>query len=135
VQRYSKLANLSTIGDSTAVRAVPIAPQRVHSAQKRLGPDVVAQLVADYEAGIPTTELMVSYRIGKGTVLRLLESAGVPRRHQPLTPEQCTEAIQLYQKGWSLARIGRHFGRENTVIRDVLKRAGIPRRDSHGRVR
>jgi hypothetical protein len=32
-------------------------------------------------------------------------------------------------------RVGRRLDREHSVIRDVLKRAGIPRRDSHGRVR
>jgi hypothetical protein len=69
------------------------------------------------------------------TVLGLLETNGVPRRNQPLRPEQVAKAIALYKRGRSLTKVGRHFGREYTVIRDVLKRTGIPRWDSHGRER
>jgi hypothetical protein len=85
--RYSKIAKLD------------IAAPRIHAAKRRLGSAKVAQLVADYQAGQTTTQLMTTYRIGKGTVLRLLETAGVPRRNQPLTPKQCAEAITLYPAG------------------------------------
>jgi len=93
------------------------------------------QLVSDYEDGTPTTSLTQKYKLGKGTVIRLLHDNGVPLRNQPLAPDQRTEAIALYQQGWSLAKVGSQFDREHTVIRNVLKKAGIPRRDSHGRTR
>ena len=105
---------------------------RVHNAERRLGLERVARLISDYQAGAPSTELMTKYRLGKGTVLSILERHGVSRRNQPLTSEQCDEAIHLYLRGWSLAKVGRHFGREHTVIRDVLRRAGVPRRGVHG---
>jgi hypothetical protein len=54
---------------------------------------------------------------------------------QSLTVEQCDEAIARYLEGWSLAKVGRHFGRQHTVIRDVLVKAGIQRRDTHGQRR
>jgi hypothetical protein len=110
-------------------------PSRIFSAEERLGPETVAQLVADYEAGATSLDLMASYSLGKGTVLRLLRQHGATLRQQPLTTEQIAKSIELYQQGWSLAKIGRLFGREHTVIRAVLVRAGIPRRDSHGRQR
>jgi hypothetical protein len=34
-----------------------------------------------------------------------------------------------------LARVGEHLGRDGTVILLTLKRAGVPRRDAHGRER
>jgi len=95
----------------------------------------VAQLIVDYQNGVASTDLMVRYRLGKGTVLNILENHGVSRRNQPLTPDQCDEAIELYLRGWSMAKVGRRYGREHTVIRDVLVKAGISRRDSHGHPR
>jgi len=71
---------------------------------------------------------MTKYQLGKGTVLGILERHGVSRRNQPLTAEQCSEAIELYLAGWSMAKVGRHYGRAHTVIRDLLKRKGITRR-------
>lgn len=91
--------------------------------------------MAEYEAGMTAIQVAETYAVSKGTVLRLLEDHGVTRRQQPMTDQQAAEAIQLYLQGWSLIRVGNHFGREHTVIRDILRRAGIPRRDSHGRPR
>lgn len=74
-------------------------------------------------------------RVHKHTVSKILHDLAIPLRRQSMTAAEQAEAIQLYQQGWSLARLGRHFGRAHTVVRDVLERAGIPRRDSHGRPR
>jgi len=91
--------------------------------------------VADYEAGIPTTQLTTKYSIGKGTVLRLLRAHGVQLRHQSLTEPEIQQVIQLYVQGLSLARVGERFGRDASYIALVLERAGVPRRDPHGRER
>lgn len=82
---------------STGVRPVPIegsdrSTQRVHNVRKRLGPGTSAQLVADYQAGLPTAVLMERYGIGKGTVLGILHEADVVRRREVLTDEQLAEA-------------------------------------------
>lgn len=129
--RYSNYPELPIFGQTASRKRTKRFP-RVHSATKGLGPQLVAQLITDYRAGVPTTQLTGIYGIGKDTVLRILESNGVPRRNQPLSPELAAKAIELYTKGWSLAKVGNKFGREHTVIRDVLVKAGIPRRDSHG---
>jgi transposase len=107
----------------------------VLSVLERLGSEGVAQLVADYEAGEPSTGLTKKYGVGKGTVLRLLRQYGATMRQQPMSPDDAAQAIALYKRGWSLARVGHHFGREHSVIRDILERAGIARRDVHGRER
>jgi hypothetical protein len=108
------------------------SPQR---AEERLGPVYIAQLLADYKRGVATTELTRTYGLGKGAVLRLLEANDVARRRQSLTPDQVREAIRLYGLGWPLGRIGERFGRHHSVMLRALERAGVPRRDSHGRER
>src|SRR5579859_328687 len=128
MQRYSKLADVSRIGRSNGARPVPVARPRVHNVRKRLGLEVVVQLVADYQAGVPTTALTRKYGIGNGTVLRILDDHGITRRHQSLTDEQVQQAIVLYQQGWPLARVGKQLGRDASLIMLTLKRAGVARR-------
>jgi hypothetical protein len=110
-------------------------PGQMPSVRERLGPEGIAQLVADYQAGEPSTSLTKKYEVGKGTVLRLLREHGAKMRRQPISAEEAAIAIELYQQGWSLARVGKHLGREHTAIREVLERAAIPRRDGHRRER
>jgi hypothetical protein len=98
------------------------APQR---AEDRLGSDRVALLVADYQAGRSTKHLQRAYSLSQGAVLRLLEVNGVPRRPRGLTDEQIREAIDLHARGWSLTRIGDHFGKDHTVVRNALQRTGV----------
>ncbi len=87
--------------------------------------DGVARLVADYRSGRSTKWLQQTYRLSQGAVLRLLDVNGVPRRPWGLSPEQVDEAIRLYASGWSLTRIGEHFGKDHTVVRSALQRAGV----------
>lgn len=132
VGRYSKLPRLPHVGHLTPDRGPSGPLPRIHNAQKRLGPEAVAQLISDYQAGAPSTALMSRYHLGKGTVLQILEHGGVSRRNQPLMPDQRTEAIQLYLSGWSMAKVGRHYGRAHTVIRDLLRRHGEQRQPRYG---
>ena len=133
--RYSNLANLPKLCRSTPGRPVPVARPRVHTITKRLDQATVVQLLADHQAGVSTTQLTATYHLGKGTVLRLLHSHGVPPRRQPLTEAEIQQAIQLYGQGQSLAAVGRQLGCDHSVIRSVLERAGVPRRQGHGRRR
>ena len=133
VQRYSKLANLSKIGHLTAGRAVPIAPRRIHAAQKRLGPERLAQLVADYQAGHPSTTLMQTYGLGKGTVLKLLRQHGVQLRCQGARTIDIEQATELYQSGWSLKQLGALFGCDAETVRKTLQAAGVELRSPHER--
>jgi hypothetical protein len=70
----------------------------------------VAQLLEDYQAGAPATELMKQYGIDKVAVLGILNEAGVTRKQRRMSNEQLTEAAELYHQGWSLVRLGNHFG-------------------------
>jgi len=92
---------------SGIVRAVPVARRHVYNVSRQLEPEAVAQLVADYQAGTPTTELIKQHAIGKGTVLGILDKAGVIRKQRRMSAEQVAEAVGLYRQGWSFVRLGR----------------------------
>jgi hypothetical protein len=77
---------------------------------------------------VPSTELTTKYDIGKGTVLRLLDDAGVIRAQHRLTMGQLEEAGTLYVQGWSLSRLGEHFGFDQATIWNGLKRKGVTMR-------
>jgi hypothetical protein len=53
---------------------------------------------------------MQIYQLGKGTVLGILAECGVKMRGQGIPEDRLNEAIDLYQSGWSLVRVGDHFG-------------------------
>ncbi len=95
-------------------------------AEDRLGPEGVAQLLADYQAGHSTKYLQRTYGLSQGAVLRLLNANGVARRQRGLSSGQGQEAIRLYAAGWSLTRIGDRFGKDHTVVRNAVRGASPP---------
>src|SRR5215204_3310341 len=56
------------VDEMPQLRATPPRPRQ--RAEDRLGPEGVAQLCADDQAGMTTRQLMQTYRLGKGSVLR-----------------------------------------------------------------
>jgi hypothetical protein len=68
---------------------------------------------------------MKRYGIGKGTVLGILDKAGVIRRQRHLTAGQVAEAVVLYRQGWSLVRLGEYFGFDQSAVWSTLKRQGV----------
>lgn len=101
----------------------------------RMTPACIAQLVAEYQAGTPTTELARSYGLGKGTVLRLLHEGGVRMRTHRMSDEQARQAVQLYEQGLSLATVGERLGFDAHTIHRILVNHDVPLRDRHGRQR
>jgi hypothetical protein len=121
VQRYSKLPSIARFRSSTPTGAVPIertdrSSHRVHNVRKRLGPETITRLVADYQTGMPSTALTKKYGIAKGTVLVILNEAGVTRKQCRLTTAQLNEAAELYEQGWSLVRLGERFGFDQSTL-------------------
>jgi hypothetical protein len=82
---------------------------------------------------MPTTQLMATYHLSKGTILRIMDAHAVARRNTAMSSADTTTAIRLYQQGWSLAQVGAHLNRDAGTIQNALSRAGAPRRDNHGR--
>ena len=105
-----------------------LAQPRVHDVRRRLGADVIAHLIHDHESGQSTAALMQNYQLGKGTVLSLLAEHGVKMRGQGIPEDQLGEAINLYKSGWSVMRVGKHFGCSAETVRQTLLAAGVPPR-------
>lgn len=55
---------------------------RRYKLDQRLDAETVARLVADYESGASSRQLALDYDLGKGSVLKLLQEAGVAVRRQ-----------------------------------------------------
>lgn len=132
IGRYSNQTIGPLIHISTTVEPGPLARPRVHNAQKRLGPDKVAQLIADYQAGEPSTALTQRYHLGKGTVLKILKDHGITMRRQGFPTDRLQEAIQCYAGGWSTQRIGDHLSCDKESVRQALLRVGITLRPRRG---
>jgi len=98
-------------------------------------PAEIRAFIDGYESGKTARELAAAVGVSRQTVVRHLKVQGVAMRRQPLTVEKAKRAIALYEQGWSLADVGDALDRPATAIHDVLERAGIPRRDTHGRMR
>jgi hypothetical protein len=99
--RYSKTPALLPAPLARRRRSSPARSSRIHAARKRLRPDSIQQLVADYEAGDSTTILMRTYGLGKGTVLAILEEQGVKMRGQGIPDDRLSEVSDLYSGGLS----------------------------------
>jgi Helix-turn-helix domain len=120
---------------SASGRLHPVAPSgssKPHKLDQRLQPDVISELLAEYEAGMPTTQLAALFDLSKGAVLTLLHEAGVSMRRQPLTDKELADARQLYESGLSLVAVGERIGRHHTTVHLSLRRAGVVMRARQG---
>lgn len=103
------------------------APQ-VHKLRQRLSKEQVKQLVQDYETGMSSTELRARYRLGKGSVLKLLAESGIPMRRRSLEPEQLAEIVRRYEAGLTIREVAAELGLPKTTVQDALAHAGTTRR-------
>ena len=123
------MAQESAASSAHRVTAAPRRPR--HKLDQRLSSDLIAELVASYEMGAPTTQLTGRYGLSKGAVLKLLRESGVSIRRQPLTPQQIADAMSLYASGLSLVQVGERLGSHPTTVRSAFKRFGVPRRPAN----
>jgi hypothetical protein len=99
-------------------------PQRF-KLEQRLDASIPAQIVADYGAGMPTTQLTVKYGLSKASVLRLLHEAGVEMRRQPFSEQEVAEAVRLYASGLSVAAISARLGGHPSKVWRALRAGGV----------
>ena len=130
--RYSNAAHLlKRLERTSRLKRSPSVPRphepspRVHSVQRRLTNATLDQLVADYVAGSPTTELMTRYYLGKGTVLGVLRRAGVQMRNQGAANIDLGQAVALYEAGQSLKQLGERFDCDAETVRKEIREAGV----------
>ncbi len=99
----------------------PRTPRTLHP--HRLKREEVDELVQLYWIGCTVKELSEHYRIHRDTVSQHLSRRGVQRR-EGMSREQIKTAIELYEQGWSLARIGKHLGVWPSSVYYRLKQVG-----------
>ena len=122
----------------TLLTAAPVRRHEMHETkpprqhQRRLRPDELGRLVADYVAGVEVIELARRYGIARQTVLEQMRRQGVPRRHPRLSADDAERVADLYRSGDSLATIGGVFDVDPGTVRRALMKLGVPMRDCHG---
>lgn len=107
-------------------------PRFIHKVKQRLPAEALLQLTIDYQGGQSTRQLMATYGLGKGAVLRLLEAAGVQTRQQGLIPTDQVEAAKLYADGRSAAKVATKLGCSPDSVLSYARAAGIPIRPRQG---
>jgi transposase len=100
---------------------------------RKLQPQEIESLAAEYLDGAGIQELATRYRVHRATVTVLLRRAGVAMRQRGMTADQVTESAQLYHEGWSVARIGEHFGVDGTTVWRSLRQQGVAMRKPYER--
>lgn len=101
-------------------------PAQRHKLAQRLPPGTITHLLADYQAGDSTAALAEQYRIGFTSVKMLLHRHDIPLRHgRRLSDREVLAATELYQAGWSLAKLGQKFDVDGSTVWRRLRRAGV----------
>jgi len=117
------------------VQRQPAEPVRAHRIEDRISAADRAGIVAAYANGETLAHIIDRFDTTRYIVRRLADEAGVPRRIETPSPEDEDRAVLLYECGDSLAKVGLAVGFDPCTVRRILISRGIPRRDSHGRVR
>jgi DNA-directed RNA polymerase specialized sigma24 family protein len=121
-------AQPALVASPTGGRQRPSVRQR--QAQRRLTPEQVQRLVAEYEDGASVQDLASRWSIHRTTVASQLRQAGVKLRGQGVPADCRAEAVRLYGEGWSCQRLGERYGCNATTVWKVLKQAGVRLRES-----
>ena len=130
ILRPEKTASDQDISNSTWVDAPshPGRQSRIH-----LRPEQIEALTTDYLAGRTVKALAAQFGVHHTAISRVLKERGITLRLQPMSEKDVDLAIQLYQAGWSLLRVGERLNRSPETIRSELHHNGVAIRDSHGR--
>ena len=143
VKRYSKpeyqgsqlrrMVELVERSMKTQVRRPSPLPS-IQRVERRLPAESIAELVQAYRDGVSTPELRQRYRLGQGSVIRILHGHGVAMRNQGLAGDDVSLAAELYCSGATLAELGERFGISPNAVRRALVTAGVVMR-ARGRIR
>jgi len=88
--------------------------------ERRLGPDVTAQLVAEYTNGQSAAALARRYKISKTAVLALVAKTGVIRHRNVMTIEMIATARRQREQGLLYREIGERLGVHKETVRRAL---------------
>lgn len=103
------------------------SPEVTVTTVRRMTPEEIEAMVADYRAGIGSWRLARKYGVSDSTVLARLKAAGVEveqREHRQAVRDHATsEMARLSDSGWSQGQIAERFGISRQAVCMRLKRA------------
>ena len=106
---------------------------RTRALKRQPGREEIDQIIAKYQSGVSTNQLMTEHHLAKRTISALIKANGVTLRRQGLTNKQAREAANLYTAGRSLAWIAWRFGGISpTTVARALRRQGVSLRPRPG---
>jgi len=114
--------------DGATIGCRRVVPDGSRQVQRRLPPEEIEELVADYLGGATALALAGKHSIHRTTVLALFERHRVSRRGRVLTPDHIERAVTLYASGLSCASVGREFQVNPETVRRALLKAGTAMR-------
>lgn len=96
--------------------------------QTRLTPGRRAELVADYEAGMPVRMIAAKYAVHRGTVPALVTKEGARLRTSGLSLAGRARAASLYAEGLTLREVAERLGVDEKTVRNaVVEESGLIR--------
>lgn len=98
---------------------------RVKRGWNRLSADQRLDVARRYESGDTTTQLAKDYGVAKSTIIGILRENRVVVRRQPMTPEQVSEAVRLYESGLSLSQVAKRLDVNQESMRVAIIAAGV----------
>lgn len=111
-----------------ATRATRPARTPASRSIRELRADELAAMIADYLGGATLLELDAKHGYNRVRISSALKHAGVQLRNQGLHGQQVDQAVNLYESGMSLARIGARFDVNATTARTRLIERGVTMR-------
>jgi IS30 family transposase len=104
-------------------RGVPIPVASPH----RLLPAEIRALLDAYTAGTLIEDIARQFSVHPTTVHAIIKRRGQATR-AGVIDRNLDEARQLYEQGWSTARIGQRFDVAGDTVRRVLRKSGVTMR-------
>lgn len=92
--------------------------------QTRLRSAKQAELIADYQTGMPVKTISAKYGVHRGTIHALIRRSGISVRIPGLDAEDGARALSLYESGITLLQVGRHMGIGDDVVRRAVLNQG-----------
>ena len=96
--------------------------------QRRLTSEEIDGVVGRYKAGESANVLAGELGVHRTTIVGHLKRRGVLTRYRIITEKDLAEAARLYEEGWSLARVGEHFGVSARTVMSTFRAARIATR-------
>lgn len=107
----------------------PSRETHIHNVERRLGPEQVERLLAQYAAGDSAQEVGRAFSVGAASVMRLVRQHGLEVHEYKLTTSVIREAAALYESGLSVQRVATRLGVAKPSLLRALKAAGVVMRN------